>query len=215
MTDTCLLPHAQPKTPAHGLLICPGHRRWLTHTLADIVETTALLPAFLEPGSSVDDGRQVKSKRVDPPAPVRLDVVSLSDRRTVHRHDGDIYPVLAVLESWARLVREERDLTAPTTPSTILSEANLLTVHLDWVAAQPFVDELATELRHIKRSLHAAIGDHAPRPVGRCPIVNPDSGQCGGPLYQDRYGRLSVTCRTCGETWGETELRRLGLVIGT
>jgi hypothetical protein len=214
MTDTCLLPHKDPKTPARGLLICPGHRRWLADTLADIVETTALLPAFLEPGSSVDDGRQVKSKRVDPPAPIRLDVVSLGDRRTVHRHDGDIYPVLAVLESWARLVREERDLARPTNPATILGEANLLVIHLDWIAAQPFVDELASELRQVKSSLHAAIGDHAPRPVGTCPVIHPDTGQCAGPLYQDRYGRLSVTCRRCGETWGETELRRLGLVIG-
>jgi hypothetical protein len=23
---------------------------------------------------------------------------------------------------------------------------------------------------------------------------------------------MSVTCRKCGETWGETELRRLGLM---
>lgn len=214
MTDTCLLPHKDPRTPARGLLICPGHRRWLADTLADIVETTALLPAFLEPGSSVDDGRQVKSKRVDPPAPIRLDVVSLADRRTVHRHDGDIYPVLAVLESWARLVREERDLARPANPATILGEANLLVIHLDWIAAQPFVDELASELRQVKSSLHAAIGDHAPRPVGTCPVIHPDTGQCAGPLYQDRYGRLSVTCRRCGETWGETELRRLGLVIG-
>ena len=214
MTDACILPHNQPKTPADGLLVCPGHRRWLTDTLDDIIETNCLLPAFLEPGSSVDDGRQVKSKRVDPPAPIRLDVVGLQDRRTVYRYAGDIYPVLAVLESWARLVREERDLTNPSTPATILSETTLLIAHLDWIAGQPFVDELAKELRQAKTSLHAAIGDHAPRSVGPCPVVHPDTGTCGGPLFQDRYGRLSVTCRQCGETWGELELRRLGLVIG-
>jgi len=214
MTDACILPHHAPKTPLDGLMVCPGHRRWLSDTIDDIIETTCLLPAFLEPGSSVDDGRQVKSKRVDPPAPIRLDVVGLQDRRTVYRYAGDIYPVLAVLESWARLVREERDLVKPSTPATILSEATLLLGHMDWIAAQPFVDELASEMRQAKTSLHAAIGDHAPRSVGPCPIVHPDSGPCTGRLYQDRYGRLAVHCGKCGEQWDEAELRRLGLVIG-
>ena len=214
MTDACILPHHQPKTPLDGLMVCPGHMRWLVDTLDDIVETTCLLPMFREPGSSVDDGRQVKSKRVDPPAPIRLDIVGLADRRTVHRYDGDIYPVLAVLESWARLVREERDLARPTTSATILSEASLLGVHIYWIAEQPFVDEFASELRQIKSSLHSAIGDHAPRSVGPCPVVHPDTGPCGGRLYQDRYGRLAVHCSKCGEEWGELELRRLGLVIG-
>jgi hypothetical protein len=214
MEKTCILPHREPKTPAQGLNICPGHRRWLSETLADIVETTALLPLFVEPGSSVDDGRQVKSKRIDPPAPIRLDIVSLSDRRTIHRYDGDTYPVLAVLESWARMIREERELTAPTVAANIVSEATLIIGHLDWVGAQPWVDDLATELRYVKTSLHSAIGDHAPRSVGPCPIVDPEHGPCTGRLYQDRYGRLSVTCNRCGEVWGETELRRLGLVIG-
>lgn len=214
MTDACILPHRDPKTPATGLLVCHGHRRWLADTLDDIAETTCLLPAFLEPGSSIDDGRQVKSKRIDPPAPIRLDVVGLGDRRTVYRHDGDIYPVLAVLEAWGRLVREERALTRPSTPATILSETSLLIKHLDWIAAQPFVDDLAAELRAAKSALHAAIGDHAPRKVGDCPIVHPDTGLCGGRLYQDRYGRLAVSCSQCGEEWGELELRRLGLVLG-
>ena len=213
MSDLCLLPHRDPKTPITGLMVCPGHRRWLADTLDDIIETTCLLPAFLEPGSSIDDGRQVKSKRVDPPAPVRLDVVGLADRRTIHRYDGDIYPVLAVVEAWARLVREERDITRPSTPATILSETSLMIANLDWVAAQPWVDDLASELRATRNALHAAIGDHAPRPVGKCPVVHPDTGTCGGRLYQDRYGRLAVSCSKCGEEWGELELRRLGLVI--
>lgn len=214
MTDACILPHREPKTTLDGLMLCPGHLRWMTSTLDDIIDTTCLLPAFLEPGSSIDDGRQVKSKRVDPPAPIRLDVVGLTDRRTVYRYDGDVYPVLAVMEAWARLVREEREITPPSTPATILSETSLLIVHAYWIAAQPFVDEFAAELRQVKSALHSAIGDYAPRSVGTCPVVHPESGTCGGRLYQDRYGRLAVSCSKCGEEWGEMELRRLGLVIG-
>lgn len=210
----CLLPHREPKTATTGTYLCPGHYRWMLAGLRDIVDSYALLPYFFAPGTAVDDGRQVKGKRIDPPAPVRLDVVALLDPRTMARYPGDIVPVLAMLESWARMVREERDLDKPKAKATVSSEACLLLTHLDWIAEQAWVDELAKEMRDIKSALHAAIGDHAPRPVGTCPVIHPDNGECRGKLYQDRYGGMSVTCTKCGETWGETELRRLGLVIG-
>jgi len=210
----CVLSHREPKTAQAGLLVCHGHHRWLADALDDIIITCALLDDFREPGTAIDDGRQVRGKRVDPPAPIRLDVVALEDRRTVSKYPGDIYPVLAVLEGWARIVREERKLGRPKCEATILGEAGLLLAHLSWLMSQPFVDDLAGELRQVKSALHSAIGEHAPRPVGRCPVVYPETGTCDGPLYQDRYGGMSVSCRQCGEYWGETELRRLGLVVG-
>ena len=216
MDTNCLLPHREPKSAADGLLVCRHHRRWMGETIDDIVITYTLLPDFYEPGTAVDDGHQVKGKRVDPPAPVRLDVVALLDRRTVSRQPGDLVPVLAILESWASMVREERQLQPCRRQATVTSEAGTLSAHLDWITAQPWIDELARELREVKAALHSAIGDHAPRPVGRCPVVHPDAdGACDGPLFQDRYGGMSVTCRRCGETWGETELRRLGLMQQT
>lgn len=211
--SNCLLPHRDPKNAANGLLICTHHRRWLTESIDDIVITYALLPHFYEPGTAVDDGHQVKGKRVDPPAPVRLDVVALLDRRTIAQNPGDLVPVLAILESWARLIREERQLQPCQRQTTVTSEAGIILAHLDWASTQPWIDELAKELREVKSALHSAIGDHAPRPVGTCPVIHPDHDtECGGRLYQDRYGGMSVTCRKCGETWGETELRRLGLM---
>lgn len=213
MTEVnCVLPHREPKGAVDGTLVCPGHARWLHSTLVDIVDSYALLPHFYEPGTAIDDGQQVRGKRIDPPAPVRLDVVALLDRRTVARYPGDIIPVLAVLESWARMVREERQIQAPKARATVTTEASLLANHLPWISEQPWVDDLAKEIRDVKSALHSAIGDHAPRPVGSCPVVHPDAGECGGKLFQDRYGGMSVTCRKCGETWGETELRRLGLM---
>lgn len=211
MDNNCLLAHREPKIAAHGTLVCLGHRRWLLDTLHDIITTTALLPHFLEPGTAVDDGHQVKGKRVDPPAPVRLDVIALLDRRTLARHPGDLIPVLAILEAWATLIRDERNIQNPKL-TTVTSEAGTLIAHLEWAITQPWIPDMAAELRDVKSALHSAIGDHAPRPVGTCPVIHPDTGECGGKLYQDRYGGMSVTCRRCGETWGETELRRLGLM---
>ena len=211
MDTNCLLPHREPKLALEDRLVCPGHRRWLLDTLHDIITTTALLPHFLEPGTAVDDGHQVKGKRVDPPAPVRLDVIALLDRRTLARHPGDLIPVLAILEAWATLIRDERNIRNPKL-TTVTGEAGTLIAHLEWATAQPWIPDMAAELRDVKSALHSAIGDHAPRPVGTCPVVHPDTGECNGKLYQDRYGGMSVTCRRCGETWGETELRRLGLM---
>lgn len=207
----CELPHREPKATHRGR-VCDHHHRWIGYTLTDIAETSALLPHFIEPGTALDDGRQVHGKRVDPPAPLRLDVVALNDRRTIARFPGDLIPVLAILETWAQLVRDTRQLQTPTQPVTILRETATLHRNLDWLITQEWIADLATELRDIKAALHSAIGDHAPRPVGVCPIHHPDTGECGGKLYQDRYGGMSVTCRKCGETWGETELRRLGLM---
>jgi hypothetical protein len=212
LTSTCQLPHREPREALTGALVCRHHHGWLRDSIDDIVITYALLPHFYEPGTAVDDGHQVKGKRVDPPAPVRLDVVALLDRRTAYRHPGDIVPVLAILEAWATLVRDERKIQ-PCRNTTVTSEAGLLLGHLDWIIGEPFVTDFAEEIRQVKSALHSAIGDHAPRPVGTCPVVHPDNDtECGGKLYQDRYGGMSVTCRKCGETWGETELRRLGLM---
>jgi hypothetical protein len=210
--SNCQLPHAQPKTPTTGTLLCPGHHKWLTHTLEDIAQTTTLLPYFIEPGSTPETNETRHKRGIDPAAPIRLEIVALLDHRTTTRTPDDLTPVLAILTAWAQLIREEKNLTKPKTPDTITTTTNLIHTHLPWITTQDFITDLAHELRQIKTALHSAIGDHAPRPVGTCPIHHPETGECGGKLYQDRYGRMSVTCRKCGETWGETELRRLGLM---
>ena len=213
-SSSCQLPHRDPKPATNGHL-CDHHHRQLGYTLTDIVDTAALLPAFLEPGTAVDDGQQVKGKRIDPPAPIRLDVVAILDPRTIAKYPGDLIPVLGILNTWATLIREQRNYPKPQTPTTILSETQTIHRNLDWAITQDWITDLHTELRDIKHALHSAIGDHAPRPVGTCPVIHPDTDtECQGKLYQDRYGGMSVTCHKCGETWGETELRRLGLVIG-
>ena len=209
----CVLRHREPREARHGYL-CAGHYRWLRSALNDVLVTAAMLPAFLEQGSVERDPHLPPTKNhLDPPVPIRLEVVALSDRRTgaaVNR--GDITPALAILESWARIVREDQALASPTTQATLMTEAGLLGRHADYIAAQPWIDDLAAELRGILGAMHAAIGDYAPRPVGRCQ-ADVDDGVCGGALLQDRYGMLSVTCRKCGDNWSETELRRLGLLL--
>jgi hypothetical protein len=192
--------------------VCRRHADSLADTLRDLAETYALLGLFLAPGSVPDEGN-VRGRRIDAPAPVRLEVVALTDRRTIALDDADPPPVLAIVESWARLVREERALASPLVRATLIGEVGFLLAHHGWVCAQPWVDDYAAELRRARSAVHDAIGDHAPRPVGHCQVVD-EQGECGGPLYQDRWGAMAVSCRRCGAVWQEDDLRRLGLVMG-
>jgi hypothetical protein len=212
MTENlCIMRHAKPKKAQYGY-ICANHYEKLGSALEDILELYALLFYFYEPGTATDDGRQVHGTRIDPAAPVRLDVVALMDPRTKKLHPEDPVPVSAIIGSWAQLIREERNLDIPTTTTYLSQEIHLLSRHWAWIVEQPWVDDFANEIRDCQTALKNAIGEHPPRPVGRCPITS-DQGTCDGALYQDRYGRLGVTCRKCGEVWGETELQRLGLIL--
>lgn len=211
--SNCVICKRDPRQAVNGLL-CRGHDTWLRHVLTDIFEAYALLPHFFEPGTAVDDGRQVKGTRIDPAAPIRLDVVALLDRRTKRLHPGDPVPVVGIIETWVELVREERALDKPKRPEYLNRLLDVLERNHDWIVAQMWVDEYAREMRECRAALHSAIGDHAPRSVGRCPVILAGGAECAGPLHQDRYGRLSVTCARCGSVWGEDDLRRLGLVLG-
>lgn len=207
----CVARHSKPRQATHGKL-CTHHHRQLNELLTEIAETYSYLTYFYEIGTGTDDGKQVHGKRIDPPAPVRLDILSILDRRTTAIHPGDPVPVARILEDWATLVREQRNLTR-SNPHTLAEDVATLTTNVDWSTQQEWVTDLLTELITVRNALNNAIGDNPPKPVGSCPITT-DTQTCNGKLFQDRNNGLNVICNKCGETWGETELRRLGLIIG-
>jgi len=188
-------------------------RQWLR----DIPDRYALLPLFVEHGTTEPDPDKRSAKRTDAPAPMRLEVVDLLDERYGRRWLGteaadDRRGVLGTLESWARMVREERNLPRPEGHATVTGEAALLSRHLLWIVEQPWVDEFYDDIKAVNRNLRDAVGDHRVRPVGRCPVTS-DEGTCGGALMPTKVG--GVRCVSgCGTQWGYDDLRRLGLVIG-
>lgn len=184
--------------------------------LEKIPEHYALLPAFLEPGSVDANPESKTTKAANPPVPVRLEVLDLLDTRHGRRWQGtqpadDRRGVLGTLESWARLVREEKNITT-SQGCTVAYEAATLRRHLLWVCEQPWVTELYEDLKLLHRQLSDAVGDYRPKPVGVCQVVTED-GECQGALMPSRYA-VGVHCGRCGASWSETDLERLGLVIG-
>jgi transposase-like protein len=109
---------------------------------------------------------------------------------------------LNVLESWTRIVREERD--QPTDlKATISREVDYLTKAIDWMCAEdengepawPAVFELAAELKNLRRVMEVTLCQHPQRDLG----VHCLNG-CGEPLLKiwgidpgtDRY-----VCTVC------------------
>jgi hypothetical protein len=205
-----------PVTTEDPSLLCRHCEDRLLGWLEKIPEHYALLPEFIEHGSVERNPESKATKASVAPAPMRLDVIDLLDTRLGRKWSGtqpadDRRGVLGTLETWARLVREEKNITA-SQACTVAYEAATLRRHLLWVAEQDWVGELYDDIGRVHRDLADAVGDYRPRPVGVCQAVTED-GDCGGPLMPSRWS-VGVACPRCGASWSEADLERLGLVIG-
>lgn len=147
------------------------------------------------------------------------------------------------LDQWARVLAHERRVTKPRVvvprddqrigpmthrehdhaqaarlvDLTVPVLAGFLRRHLDWTSRQPWIDDLAADLRDLRSRLRAATGDLPPRPIGTCPnLVDLDDGEgpatCNAPLRVAPYSD-AVRCPACGRTWLRQEWLRLGLLI--
>lgn len=207
-------------------LMCQGHFDRMGQMLTDLELEAAVLSAVPSMQQRMDGGHgSLASER----APARLDVLVHTDRRRgtgksetdddAHAA-GETLPILDVLHSWARIVREERGLTDGG-PVTVVSERAVLALHREWIATQPWADECFTDLRQLLSQLRAANGHRAERPFSNCPaIIGGD--YCTGNVwireeiqpvwrrYRDRCAKTwepapgAAFCDTCHATW-ETE----------
>lgn len=203
--------HCEP-----GRLLCPRCCTRLDKWLRGIPDTFALLPAVVMHGTVPSDPGTKHTKRPDAPAPMRLEVIDLLDRRPG-------YGALGILHSWAELVRDERGDARPEV-TTVAGECATLIVNLAWCAGQQFAGDLYQEIRVLARTLDDTVGEYRPKPVGKCAVIldqelteddDPDPVQalCGGALVMDREG-TGVHCLSCGQRHEANHgLRQLGLIV--
>jgi hypothetical protein len=197
----------RPQAP--GILLCAPDAERLGQWIARIADEYAQLSAVpsmqgREPGTGGAGGLASQRSVGD------LTVMAMRDKRSRERdaEDGDgngARGVLEVLGSWATLIREERDLTVPTTtvthvfrsgvvwsidvptPASILSERRLIAAHLDWALTRDWCDELYDDVRQLWNLLQ---GRNNPQPhtASRpCP--------CGGSI---RWRDGAAECSSCG-----------------
>lgn len=214
----CPIGH-RPHRAHDGMLVCAHHYDLLGQTLTDIETHAELLDTQPSLAIRLDSSGGGLASQL---APVNLDKVVARDGRRgaagLGRQDADPLAhddtpsAIETLHSWARVVREERQLT-DTGPVTVASERRTLTFHLDWIARQPWVDEAWSELRHLRTHLMALNhdADERVRSVGSCPTLTSD-GECGGRLWPNEDDG-SVRCGRCRRIFPREELRHLGDVL--
>ena len=218
-----------------------GYLCWACFTrlrtmLREIEEETAILEAV--PSMQIisgSGGGSLASHR----SPAVLDAIVARDPRRGTGRIGyddadpwgldDTASVLETLHSRARTVREEQEIVG-SGPVTVSGERDFLDRELPWIAAQPWVDEMFTEIRELLGQLQRTNKTQAERPVGLCHLPRGESA-CGGRIWQreqqrllwrikdDRCVREKVTvsdgpafCERCRAQWDGKELDRLRLI---
>lgn len=138
-------------------------------------------------------------------------------QRDLHDDEHDagsdrLMSVLRVLHSWARVVREDRELTAPAR-ITITGERDLLTRQLLWIAEQPWADETYSDLKALLASLQRFNGTLEVS-VGKCDSLQPSGFLCTGKVWHieikhaDGPDEPGFRCDTCRRVWTGTEAVR-------
>lgn len=209
---------SRPHLAAVGAMICRRHLEQIGIWLREIEDETCLLDARPSLAIRLDGGH---ASLASEQAPVRLNVLVHTDhRRGTGKSEtdddahaaGDTLPILDVLHSWARIVREERHLATPRR-ITVSGERDLLTRQLEWIAEQPWVDEMFGEVKKLVAQLKRVNGT-ADLPVGKCSTLY-DGEECGGHIrnvelqHDDGSTEPGFRCDRCRRVWTGTEAVRL------
>lgn len=182
-----------------------------------IPELYALLPTFVEHGTTDRNPESKSTKASNAPAPMRLEIIDFLDTRRGRKWLGtattdDHRGVYGTVTAIANEIRDTRTMSTPE-PSTVAEACQLIGNQMLWLVQQDMAATTHAELKTLHRQLSDAVGDYRPRPVGRC-HVEPETSEtpCGGPLMANKYG--GVHCPRCHNTWDAGELRLLGLALG-
>jgi hypothetical protein len=146
-------------------------------------------------------------------------VVALLDPRNhaTGHYLTDIPDVAGVLLGWAECLCEHVGIKGASLNETLVTSVALLRSFAAQAAAAPWIDDYQAEIDWIWGKLRDAHGLTPPqlRPVGRCPSQDGRGQLCGGDLWPDKAGTMSVACGRCQRVFGPTYLRHLGGMIQT
>lgn len=201
--NDCILGHRDHAERYIGYA-CRRHYHWIDRTLVQIEELAALFDEVLLPGPGTGER---SATRVGSPAPGRLEVMALTDKRAktpIDLDDEDDVPdLIGTLHSWGRIVAEEREVDEP--DGTATAAIRILRRERHWIAQQDWLDDYVTELGALHRAAARGAGTTMwPEPIGKCP-------NDATPLY-NTIGADVVTCRKCKASWTGVHLVRLRLI---
>lgn len=172
-------------------LCCPRCYQRLERVLAELPATAQSLRDILG-STGQGSGDKIKRTKGSPPLPLNV---------SAHDH---LEHLTGVVLSWTMLVAEERGLRGPDRPDRY---AGWLLSQLDWIAGQPWVDDLDDEVRDAVRVAEALARTRPGWHV--LPVPCPG---CAGMTLGRWDGDDHVGC-PCGERWPEGDYPRLVMVL--
>ena len=198
----------RPRNAAPGLHLCESCLSDLDRRLASIPTLLADLELALIPGGR---GHSEPLTGTPEKAVPYNDLASEARRKLLSR-----------FHSWTAMVAEEvgADLPADLSPTSLSAWHR---TRLDWIAAQPWCDDYAAELREdTSRARGVLAGQRSKRvPLGACPdddrcdVTTRTGLRCAGTLtaHVDLHDDLlpaEVACTVCGRSYAARDLAALG-----
>lgn len=189
--DICIASHAKdpdrPRRALDGRYLCHGHR-------ADLEQLVAEMPALHD---DLDRPRT--------PGPKSYGGGGESYGLTIDHAAADLRRAMAgTLASWCRVVSEDRGVHPPASPAihhTAPWLVNDRAGHLDWCAANRWVDQMLDELRELRRNARGMIDLPARRvDLGSQCLTHADGQRCAGTVVLVIRGDdWHAHCPVCGQ----------------
>lgn len=195
----CPRGHTQDSQAAVGSVLCAACIRRVERSLGAL------------PGLHQECLHHVSPTTARPTNPTKVSGSRKQDYLDISVLDAR-HNILAILESWSGMVVENLGTTAP--PRLVPQLARFLTLHLEWLAAQPPAVEFADEIEGLVVELRHTI-DPEPsdlQTLTRKCVVDGCTGTISvSPKDSPRAGNSSITCSS-GHSWEMREwlsLRKL------
>lgn len=212
----CRSSEGHPYPTVHGWQCCDPCADRLAGLLGDIGDHYATLTTADEliPRKSGERGSPGYGSR----SPAVDAILVHTDIRTRWTSEAG-YGALAVVESWARMIRTDRSIDTPpermrdTVPGgrvTMSRELRTIRFHWDWLLRQDWLPDFAADMRDTLHSLKH-VGNLAERVmrVGPCPVIDDDGQPCSA-MLRVRANDDHITCRACGTVWRRDAWHQLG-----
>lgn len=211
--------------------VCQPCRNALHVDLGQILDLAAIAGTMPDPFAARSSGT---SSRPHPGSRPPLEVARIDPELiSIRLEPGDpssVVPLLAVLESWERAVREDRGFApygvasalrgALSTRATLAGVIAFLRSQVDWMCTEPdfAIEQLVDQVRRAVAALRALDPTRERRDGWGIPCpADVDDDACGRRLTIERHddGRLDlhtdIACRDCGTVWTAQRLLLVAL----
>lgn len=208
----------KPRQATRGRL-CGGCYRRLSDWLIEIPGDYFTLKTITMPGGATRQDGSSRTKQPEAPAPARLDVIALTDRRgtSALRDEGDelwyelrdIPKARLILFNWAEQLRcdldPDRVFASMSWRNRVGTECRYLRANLEKLIDAVWIDDAMRDINQIYVYLTRVHGLISGPAIGPCLMA-----ACDGKVYRDRFTGFP-TCNVCHRVYDRMDTLRVAL----